>query len=291
MIYDQKRIQFGVCAHNPTHGICKGYKEHLLEEHIRLAKEMGSTLYRTDVSAADNPEWLEKLVDLAEANGIDLMLIVYKPGFAKEVAEKFKGRIKYYQILNEIDCWTFKKIPDQPDNSGKEISHFIEEKLAGAAETCKQLSAEIREADPDAKICINGTWTHYGMIQYMMDNGVDFDIVGWDWYSHMENYGLENCIKDLLELSDKDIVFCELNIFTKLHSEHYRPEYLTKCMDTIYNYPTDRIKGVCFYELLDEHGHHNPIEAEFGLVFTDDDANIVEPKPAYKAVQKLLVGE
>ena len=63
-------------------------------------------------------------------------------------------------------------------------------------------------------------------------------------------------------------------------------------MKEAYYHPSKRVKGLIFYELLDERNlveHEN--EAWFGLVNCDINGNIGAVKPAYKEIQKLLGGK
>lgn len=286
-VYNQDKFQFGVCAHNPSHGCCTGYPKRMMTKHLELARDLGVKLYRVDVSRTDD-EWLDELVRQSADMGLELMLIVYDADYAGIIAERYRGKIRYYQVLNEIDCGAFKKVPGQPDASGRKISHFDEEKLEAEAERCRRIIAALRSGDPDARICINGTWMHYGMIDYMLQNGVEFDVLGWDWYSNMEaGYGIESCVEDLLKYG-KDVLFCETNIWPHTHTDKDRADYICGLMDFLYNHPSQRVIGMIVYELLDEHGHSVESERSFGLVETDDDCNIIKVKDAYTAMQKLL---
>ena len=232
-ILKQDRFHFGVCGHNPNHGICTGYPQHQVENHIRLAAKLGVKIYRVDFEM-QNFDWTDKLVSLAEQYGMEIMAIVYEAdGLAEQIAIRYKGRIRYYQVCNEIDCGTFKTIPGHPDADGREVSDFHLDKLADYAERVKAIIQELRRGDPEALLCINGTWKHTGMIDYMLSQGVDFDILGWDWYSNMEaGYGIKNCIKDLLNYK-KDIIFCETNIWPATHEEKDRASYITSLMKEI----------------------------------------------------------
>lgn len=149
--------------------------------------------------------------------------------------------------------------------------------------------AELRRGDPDAQLCLNGTWKHTGMIDYMLANGVEFDILGWDWYSNMEEeYGIRHCVQDLLQYG-KDLIFCETNIWPHTHTDGQRADYLTNLMKILYAYPSPRLKGMIIYELMDEPGHPSAPERTFGLVKADEKGRVLGFKDAYSAVQKLLV--
>lgn len=98
----------------------------------------------------------------------------------------------------------------------------------------------------------------------------------------------------LTRYKQKEIIVCETNIWdgTEGKYEAERTAYLTKVMKEAYYHPSKRVKGLIFYELLDERNlveHEN--EAWFGLVNCDINGNIGAVKPAYKEIQKLLGGK
>ena len=286
--FEQNTFQFGVCGHNPSHAICNGYPQEQTLTHLHLAAQLGVKLYRFDTEL-NNWLWMDLLVETAGKYGLDLMAIVYQAdGLAEKMAARYRGKIKYYQICNEIDCLTFKKIPGVPDADGREIHDFDENKLADWADRCRRIAAELRRGDPEAKLCLNGTWKHTGMIDYMLANGVDFDILGWDWYSNMESYGIRNCVEDLLRY-EKDIIFCETNIWPHTHKEEDRAPYLVGLMNALYTYPSSRLKGMIIYELMDEPRHPSAPERTFGLVRADEKGQVLGMKDAYIAIQNLLL--
>lgn len=82
------------------------YRLATLEEQIHLVAELGVKLYRVDANLKDlsTLDFMDKCVDLCEAYGLDIMLIVYDEAKAQMCASRYKGRVKYYQVLNETDA-------------------------------------------------------------------------------------------------------------------------------------------------------------------------------------------
>lgn len=156
----------------------------------------------------------------------------------------------------------------------------------------KNIIAGIRRGDPNAKILINATWIHYGMVELLLkEYGVNIDLLGWDWYSNMDTYGLEKLLDNLWSRFQKDILFCEMNIWTKDEPQSAMGSYLTERMKKLYELKNSKhIVGACIYELLDEPNHGTGSEGVFGLVNVDKRNNILGPKQAYKDVQALLGG-
>ena len=288
---DDDDFLFGVCGHPMEHS-SGTYRMATLEEQIHLVAELGVKLYRVDANLKDltTLDFMDKCIDLCRAYGLEVMLVIYDEDKAEMCASRYKGKIKYYQILNERDaqCINTDAAGNAPD--GTQISHYDPEKLVEVARQMKNIIAGVRKGDPNAEILINATWTHYGFVEAMLNYGVEFDLLGWDWYSNMDHYGLDNLLDDLSRF-DKDIIFCELNIWTKTEPQSAMAGYLAERLYTLYELKnSERIVGACIYELLDEPNHSVASEGQFGLVSVDKSLNNFEPKQAYKAVQQLLGG-
>ena len=202
-----------------------------IERQIHLVAEMGSKIYRLNAQSYTE-DIIEKVITLCEKYGIAVMLIVDINSGAGVVAGSFKGRVKYYQVNNEmdgkcIDWW----------NNGTEISHFkmstdiprppddqcLDLWITRAIKGIKAVRAE----DPGAKVLINGTWTHYGFLEYAFkrfkEESVDIDLIGWDWYSNDEKNrggvhvgdGFNSVAKHIYNTYKKDIIICEYNRWIK----------------------------------------------------------------------------
>lgn len=138
------------------------------------------------------------LADKLAANNIDgYMVIEYflkdKDFFAKAdfdrgyawgkfIAERFKGRVKYYQMLNEVSGTAIKK-----DFPGNQESDYDEAKYQAVKNFLLGMSKGIKEADPEAQRVITAHWVGTAMIDRLIKDGVDFEIIGWDWFSDMGN--------------------------------------------------------------------------------------------------------
>lgn len=314
----------GVAAHPTVGNIISGYNSAFsgygasdadIERQIHLASEMGSRIYRIDAgkSAID---FIEKVIILCEKYSIEVMLILGTESSSEPVLKRFKGRVKYYQIKNEMDVQT------QINQllSGTEISHYrMSTDAASSANSDKKyldmmvneainIIKRVRARDPDAKILINGTWIHYGMLDYAFarfkEEGVDIDLIGWDWYSnHQVNRtahpslvdGLNSVAKYLYDnYGQKDIIICEYNMWIasfdrtdfRFNGIQYPgngngkidpPEeensfivagsYLADNIQYLYNNKEENhIKGIIIYELLDEPNQKNQFEAKMGLI-------------------------
>ncbi len=105
---------------------------------------------------------------------------------ASRAAIRYKGKVKYYQIANEVTGTTVK--PSDPEFKdatfkGETGLEYSIDRYDSALKWLKGMSKGIRENDPDAKIIVSGHWVLHDVIKKMIDDGLDFDILGWAWYS------------------------------------------------------------------------------------------------------------
>ncbi|MCL1971461.1 MAG: T9SS type A sorting domain-containing protein [Endomicrobia bacterium] len=216
-----------------------------IERQIHLVAEMGAKIYRMDGGFPQYADFVEKVITLCERYGIEVLLIGGRSGFVRQ----FKGRVKYYQVDNEIDVRT--KKPGYPD--GTDISHFwmstdinrpkkkdkdgndtdeyddskcLDIAISNAIQTIKVIRAE----DPGAKVMINGTATNFALLDYAFAEfakaGVDIDLIGWDWYSGHEGNrevsnpflrdilrdGFNSVAKHMYKTYGKEVILCEYNM-------------------------------------------------------------------------------
>lgn len=294
-----KGFDKGVSMHNKGWA---AYREDTLEQQMKLAADLGITLVRFDSmwGTINGVEWTDRFVETAEAYGLDMMMIVYVEDTesAQAIASRYKGKIKYYQVHNEVDCATI----IDAGHSGESLSDYDPVKLKTKTDAIKACIKGLRAADPAAEIVINSTFVHYGFTEYLVDQGVDFDVIGWDWYSQQEEWCHQNRgydITGLLDIlrekfPDKDIIFCELNILADYENgtDTRQGAFIEEMAVKIYEYAKKdpAIRGLVIYELLDEPDKGNQ-EGHFGLVYLNDDFSIRGPKPAYRVVQDLFGGD
>ena len=297
----------GVAAHPslgaPTWWSGYGGSDADIEMQIHLAAEMGSKIYRIDAQIV-TADIIEKVITLCRRYGMEVMPILDSESSAEILAKQFRGRVKYYQVKNEMNVaahksiWLdgtrisdFKMSTDIPRPKDEECLDLL---IADTVRIIKRIRAE----DPDVEILINGTWTHYGFLDYAFarfsEEGVDIDLIGWDWYSDMEDNraghsstidGLNSVAKYLHDhYGQKDILICEYNmwvpsfdraVFTGVQHVTQCPgngngkidpfeeenlntqtgPYLVNNIQYLYsNRAANHIKGLMVYELIEEPG-------------------------------------
>ena len=321
----RKDFDWGVVMHEPKMSML-AYNTGYLEEHIHLAAEMGSKLIRID--ARDSIGHLDKLVMLANSYGMKVMLVVYIPGktldgeydadliqqhfhtyASRYNGKKGFGKADYIQIDNEMDV-TLMRASSKGESGGQNITDYDELHLRTLTGQVKAAIKGVNNAGTSIKTIINFGWTHWGMFDYFVKEGVQWDIIGYDWYSDMfqaaqnpDNYFWAGDI--VYEKYKKKIVICETNMngnsisssatpaeVNKWHNNASNWDPLVKCMEHYYR--RDYVIGCTFYEFCDElerEGDKYEPEAHYGLVFTDKNTGaVIEPKPIYYRIQKMIGG-
>ena len=299
---------WGVNGHNSLH--YPAYPEHNLEQQIRLAAELGVKMYRFNLnpSNVDDLEYMDRVVALADAYGMELMLVLDGSGDSIDVirnrfymvASRYNGKkgyglIRYFQVFNEVDIGCIKSAG--VDGSDMK-NHYDLNKLEEMLPKFEAALEGLKKGNPNCKSVINFSYLHTGFLDFLVQSAVEWDIIGLDWYSNMGNY--DRIIPKLLDKYPHDIIICETNWWPESGNDKHNTDttYLPSVMKQLYRYDhkkASRIKGVIFYELLDEmnyeasHGSFNG-ESHFGLIKADAKGNIGAKKPVYTAIQKLLGG-
>lgn len=236
---------FGVNGHNRGY---EAYPEKNLEQQVRLAAEMGSKVYRFNLvpMSLDEFEYLDKVYRTVHAYGMELLLVMegshdeYEDirDHAKMVAKRYAGKINYIQVGNERD------IPAMLGASvdGTQKAHYNMSALAASVNQLKAMCEGVREGSPSTKIIINFSYKHTYYLDYLHEQKVDFDIIGWDWYSNMGEY--EPTMEKILSFG-KEMMVCETNLWDgrDADAETTRSQWLKEFADFIYNYDSPLVKG------------------------------------------------
>ena len=290
-----------------------------MEEQIRLAAELGVDIYRFNFNPKNGSDYsyLDRVVDWTQRYGMELMLVmddfgpdadVLRTRF-ETVASRYNGRnghglIRYIQVFNEVDVWamTTEDFPDADNRvsgDGTNKTHYSAMALAQVLAKFKAGVAGVKAGNSECKVVINISYLHTYLFDYLKDNGVEWDLTGLDWYANMQNGSFDNILTRLSTRYPQDIIICETNIwpFTESMESDYEndTDFLPQAMRDVYNnYP--RVKGMIFYELLDEPQYEMSAgryegESHFGFVKVNrDDFSIGTKKPIYHRVQQMLGG-
>jgi hypothetical protein len=274
---------FGVCVH--PWGVYSGIPSATL---LDLVQGTGSGLFRVDLGTS-RYALTDQLLEGAQTRDINILAILYgtngdytssyDEGFA--FATKYAGKISYYQVSNEQDVATGKStIID-----GQLPTEFDDIKYAKAKNEIQGLLDGIKAGDPNAKTMVNFTWLHYGFIQRLVNDGIDFDILAIDWYSEMgdiTNVKGINLIAYSKKQFGKPLWITEGNRRdgSMGGNETAQAAYISQTAKSMYHNPD--ISAYIVYELLDEPNTEGG-EAFYGLAY-----NVNSTKPAYNAYKDAI---
>ena len=180
------------------------------EEAIHYAAKMGCKIMRYQgQTLTDDFTETDRVIGLCNKYGMKVMLMInpnnvdeptqsdldYITEYVRTFAERYngkngRGKVDYFQLWNELEIdMMAAKYGTKGATDGDSTTNYYNISVEGAkdlVEWTKNYKAAIKglkEADTDAKSVINFSWKAFGCIRYYYENGVDFDIVGWDWYA------------------------------------------------------------------------------------------------------------
>jgi hypothetical protein len=309
------------------------YHKENVDLQISKAKELGLNLLRAnlEITTNESPYTLtfndsdnDDFINRVSKSRLDLLLVLdpditktvgktdyYKEGYrmGSYAAKRYKGKIKYYQIANEISGTIVKK----PETQGELIKganniEYSKEMYDVTLNWLKGMSKGIRENDPNAKIVLSGHWILYDIFPMLIKDGADFDILGWSWYSEdgtdptsrEYNYGDHfNLAKKLKDIK-KDVWIVETNSsggskgknLSLAEGAQAQADFFGKFLPKIYS--SGYFNGLIVYTLFDNPNSAlvgNEADSHFGLVGAEISGGKVAPtveKPAFETLKKFI---
>lgn len=314
-----------------------GYSEETAEKQIDIINQLGvntvrMTLERT-ISSLDpfkviyddksNDDFVDKLSgaekEIVMVVDGDIIKSAELPNFDQETAgyqmgsyaaKRYQGKVKYYQIANEVTGTTIK--PADPEFSGKTFKgdfdiEYSVDRYNSLLGWLKGLQRGIRESDSEAKIVITGHWHLYYIVDKLIKDGIDPDVIGWAWYS-----------EDGLDITKRDLGKGKtLNLIEKLNSfkrpvwiietnstkgsynekkgrndENYQADFFKKFIPNLLK--TGMVKGIFVYTLFDTPAFadgRDESETHWGLVGVGKDSvgkPVFKTKKGFDAFRSLI---
>lgn len=208
------------------------YIDELWLKQIKVANNLGAPWVRIPWSYAadDQFKFNDEVMNYLINNGLEIYLVVepngdfekvqdpYKDGYdnAYRIASHYKGKIKYYQIMNEAGS---NAIIDGT-YSGENESDYDATKYQRTRDWIKGALEGVKKADPEAYRAVTNQWLQTGFLEKLKKDNVDYDMIGWDWFSDMGFIGDK-------KLADGTLLIDKLKSFNKpffLAEINYRPE-------------------------------------------------------------------
>lgn len=248
------------------------------------------------------------ILNTANLAGFDQEASGYQMG--KYAASRYKGKVKYYQLANEVTGTAVK--PSDPNFKGPifDCGYGINcstDNYNSLLGWLKGLQKGIKEADPQAKIVITGHWHLFAVIDKLIKDGINPDVIGWAWYS---DDGLDPTRRDVgggeiinpldkLKSFGKLVWIVEMNSVkgsyndkTKKVDENYQADFFKKFIPNLLS--SGKVDGIFAFPLFD-----TPIfaldrgdsEAHWGLVKVTKDSSgspSFTPKKAFNIYRDFI---
>ncbi|WP_175404005.1 glycosyl hydrolase [Mucilaginibacter sp. PPCGB 2223] len=237
-----------------------------------MIKKLGFNYYRFDVPVDSsgnirNETNFYQLVKLSKPAHIGLLPMIYMMGMnfndnsqvsynkgrtiGNVFAQKYGAYFDYFELGNEQEIALAK-----PGTSGSSPDDYDVNKLDVLASFYKGMIDGIKSQRPGAKTIINtGGWFHFVFFDLLKKKNVNFDIIGYHWYSDMDEYSKKvgvDIVKTISARTNKPIWFTEVNTAfgTFKTSEEEQKKWLESFTGYCRKYKA--VQAVFIYELLDE---------------------------------------
>lgn len=240
------------------------------------------------VALGFNPVAEEKIIEVKNP---------YEDGYekGKQLATRFKDRVRYYQISNEIGSNAIK-----PSWPGDTIESYDPKLYKQVLEWGKGAADGVRAADPAAQRIFTGNWITYGFFDEAVKDGLDFEVLGWDWYggangtfdlSKVEANGGVIDLTAKLKSYGKQLWITEAGAEEgSLHGEERQARAVREF--ATYVARSNDFQGFFPFRLHDESHKFGTNEANLGLVSLRraENGNFLtgEPKQAFEAYQTII---
>jgi len=290
------------------------FTQPLLDMQEKYIKDLGVSLLRAKYETyPDSQEANDAVVNLAQKNKLELLLVLepplpdlmtqltYQVGYdwGKKVATRYKGRVGYYQLTNEVSGVVIK-----PSHPGTKDNDYDEAKYQKLKTYLQGLSTGIHDGDKNAKRVITANWISTAIIDRMYKDKVAFDIIGWNWFSDMGDDPTHKVLDDgsVLDLPTYFAKYKKPFWITEANESHgdfddptgkKQAEYFNTLSANIIK--SGKVDAFIAFKLFDSHseaqGKRTP-DTSWGLVGQKVDAkrNYIPGsiKPAYSAYQEII---
>jgi len=281
----------------------------VLEQLLQDAKNLGITAVRIDwpdYIKIDDYEYMDTVVNAILAKNLKVVMVVaqdqnlfqkenyYQIGYNDAVAlvSHYQGKINYYQIGNEPAGNVVN--PSWPGLTEESYNLDLYQKEIA---WLKGFSDGVKKADPHAKRVANGHWLHIGFFDMAIRDGLQFEILGWDWdqkdnldLSKVKNDGQEYNLLEKLKSFKKELWLTEVNAFKgSLYGEDAQVQYLQTIIPRIYD--SGAFSGLFVFRLTDESHKIDSDEKSLGLIklkYQDGQWWLGDKKPAYYTFKDLI---
>lgn len=262
----KEKFMWGVTARPSSLG---KYVDEVWNNELIYAKGLGVDWVRIAYDHNAGFSFHDEAFSYVKNQGLNIYLVIepngdfmalsnsYQDGYEKgfSIAQHYKGQIKYYQLMNEAGSNALKS----GNLSGETEPDLDPTKYEKTRDWIKGVSEGIKKADPSAYRVVTNQWTHVVFLNKLINDKVDFDIIGWDWFSDMGYMGEKKLadgtlLIDKLKSYNKPIILAECNRRPEGkngrngQNEEKQAEYIQKMATWAHD---AGLKGFYVLELLD----------------------------------------
>lgn len=186
--------------------------------------------------------------------------------FTSKIVPRYKGDVQYYQLSNELSGVVY----SQPGEKGEAIDagyglKMNKKRYENVKTYTKAMSEYIRENDPNAKIVISGHWVLIDPIVKLIKDGVQADIIGWNWGSGISD---DPGVKQIDNYGTMDL--------PKIASDLNKQFWIVEANKDDGSMNGKEVEQASYIEMLSQKAYQNPmISGYFHFILTDT----VEPGP------------
>jgi putative glycosyl hydrolase len=307
---------FGINGH-PLMQAAYSSETPVAEEQFDLLDSLLVRWYRVDVIPDSTGVVDQRFVELARAatgRGINLLPVLtvgpragasptaaYAEGLAigGGFARRYGQWFSHLEAGNEMDKWP---LASGSGGDGSSLPQYDADTLAVVTAFLRGMSRGIRHSAPQVSIIINSAgWRHWAFFDALERDSVDYDLVGYHWYSEMGDIdqpidGGKSALDHLYDLN-KDIWITEVGHRpTNPDDPHDQGRWIADCVADFYGF--SRVKALFVYELYEQRDFlansdtRDDPEGLYGVVRCPDDPSgcggAKRPKPAFLAYRRAI---
>lgn len=274
---------YGINGHPVSQDV---YREFGIDNQLKLVKKHFN-IYRIDLGlqsdgSVDNENLYKKLLEESKKNNVELLpILTFSDYFLNQTDSRLAGK---NAALKFIEKYPFQykmiEVSNEEDNqmilgngtfTGENINHYnLSSENRSRLLFIKGICDALKENN--IKTIINISYIHFGFLEILKKYNINYDIVGFHWYSDMGNIyevadNKKNVINEIYRLTRKKILLTEFNVRNGLNSKtknNWIKNNLT------YISKNKNVLGIIWYELLDQ---RNMISEEQNYGFYEKESN------------------
>jgi hypothetical protein len=275
---------WGAVGHNDyaTYDLTKSYSAISLPAQMQLLTSSGMSWYRTNCQSISCPQ----LISAAAASGIKVLKSTglvpdptldeaanYSRAYSFAVSDGHNQSFKYYEAGNELDNWVG-MVGDGSARAQYSVPRYLQ-----ARGFVRGMIDGLHSANPGAKVVVaDAGWCHYGFLEMLWQDGVQWDITGVHWYSDQGNIEHAGC--NATNVAAKHAAFglpvwiTEYNAKIANSDPVAQAAWLSTFITQIKSIATTYdIQAAFVYELLDESNLTGP-NSHYGMFHADGSPKI-----------------